>query len=121
MLNLAPVYLRKLAVATAFGLAVPAAFAGANVNWSISVGNAYPAPVNVGPQIVYVQPQPVYVQPQRVYVRPRPVYLQPQPIYVQPGTVVHVGAPYYMEESRHKKNKRSRWGHGRGHRHDRHY
>lgn len=58
------------------------------VNWSISVGNPYPAPVYSPPPVVYVQPAPVYVQPQPVYYVERAPMLQyrsysPESVYVR--------------------------------------
>ena len=54
------------------------AMARVNVDVSIGVPGAYPAPV-------YVQPAPVYVQPRPVYVHPRPTYIQPSYVYANPS------------------------------------
>lgn len=101
----------QLATAAVLAIGLPtAASAGqADINWSISIGS------HSGP--VYVAPPPVvYVPAQPVYVAPRPVYVQPHPIYVQPGTVVHIGSPHYVYESRHRKNRHPHWKHRREHR-----
>lgn len=69
------------------------------VNWSISVGTPFPAPVYSPPPVVYVQPAPVYMEPQPVYVERSPV-VQYRSYY--PG-------PYYREEMRHRDHRR--WNH----------
>lgn len=91
----------KWIAAAALVLTAPMALAG-NVNWSVSVGTPYPAPVYAPPPVVYVQPQPVYVRP--------------RPVYVQPAAVVQYGPTYYVEEGRHGRHKH------RGHhwKHDHH-
>lgn len=94
---------KLIAVAT-LALAAPLSIAydQPQVSWSISVGNAYPAPVYAPPAVVYVQPQPVYVRP--------------RPVFVQPATVVHYGPQhYYVQEARpHKhKHKHKHWKHQR--------
>ncbi len=85
----------------------------ARVNWSVSVGTPYPAPVYDPPPVVYVQPQPVYVQPQRVYVRPQPVYVERAPVVQYRG---YYPQPYYVEEVRYKKHHP--WRHHRYHNDD---
>lgn len=89
------------------------AFAGGNVQWSLSVGNGGPvyAPP---PVVVYEQPQYIYGAPPTAFPD-RPAYYQYQPPppvhYVVPGPVIQYQAPqphYYHHHHGYRQ------GHGRG-------
>jgi hypothetical protein len=76
----------------------PAASAGSNVAWSVSVGGPGFA-VTAGPPRYYGAPYRPYYRPH--YYRPAPVvrpyyrpYYAPRPVYYAPPTVVY-SQPYY--------------------------
>ena len=107
-------------------LMVSAPFAMAHdrsgVNWSISIGSSFPAPMIYGPPpVVYVPVQPIYVQPHRAYVQPHPTYIIPQPIYVQPAPVVRYGRDYnehYRDHRFSHHERRPLRSHAPHHRHN---
>ena len=105
-------------IASATLFAAPAIAGG--VDWSVTVGAPFAAPVYaqpVYPQPVYVAP-PVYAEPPVVYVRPRPVYVQPRPVYVENTGYAVYGQPYYG----HRRHEWREWhdrGEHHGHHHDR--
>lgn len=108
MQRLLPSMTTKLVLGAALALSASLAVAHDRVNWSISIGAPFPAPV------IYSPPPVVYVQPQPVYVRPQPVYVEPAPVYG--GVYVNGYAPgYYRDYERREWHHDHHWKH---HRHD---